>query len=95
MKEALQMHAFVSLKLLVVASLLILCVGRSTDSLYDSEILLNITSQLHCCHSRVCVAILHSIFKQEQQPVIRILWTEGVKDKSPLPDFRHNMETVL
>jgi hypothetical protein len=70
MKEALQMHAFVSLKLLVVASLLILCAGRSTGFLYDSEIPLNITSQLHCYHSRVCVAVLHSILKQEQQPVI-------------------------
>jgi hypothetical protein len=67
------------LKLLVMAALLILCASRSTDSQCDSEILLTFTSQLHCCHSRVCVPPLLSVCnKKEEHPVIQFLWAEGV-----------------
>jgi hypothetical protein len=67
------------LKLVVLAAMLILCPDRSTNSPCDSEILLTLTSQLQCCHSRVRMSALLSVCtKEEQHPVMRFLWAKVV-----------------
>jgi hypothetical protein len=69
------------LNLAVLAVLLILCAGKSTNALCDCEILSTMTSKLQCHCGTVNIATPLSVYtKEEQWAIIRFMWTESVRE---------------